>query len=76
MINKKQCTIEKSWQNFFILIIDQISIVSLKLLSTIDFQINQLKEKKINNIAMLNSLALEIIIRDFYQFLSIVRKSL
>lgn len=42
----------------------------------IDSQLSQIKEKKDNNIAMLDGLALIIMMDDFYHFLLIVKKIL
>lgn len=58
------------------LIIDKISIVSLKLLFTVGFQLSQTKREKDNNTVVLGGLAFVIIIKDFYQFSLVVRKSL
>lgn len=74
--NKKKRTIKGLWQNCTILIVDVISMVSLKLLSMVDSQLSQTKRKKNNDIIVLGSLALIIIMGGFYQFLSVVGKSL
>ena len=74
--NKKQRTVKRPWQNRTTFIKDEISMILLKLLSTVDSQLSQVKEKKDNNTAVLGGLALVIIIEDFYQFPPIVGKFL
>ncbi len=56
------------WQNRLALILDKISMVSLKLLSTVDMRLSQAKGKINNDIAVFGGLALVIVIGDFYQF--------
>lgn len=50
-------------------------MVSLKLLGMIDICLSQAKSKTNNNIAVLDGLALVIIIEDFYQFFFITKRS-
>ncbi len=51
-------------------------MVSLKLLSTVDIHLSQVKSKTNNDTTVLGGLALVIVMGDFYQFLSMVRRSL
>ena len=51
-------------------------MIFLKLLFIVDFQLNQAKKKKDNNIIVLSSLVFIIMIKDFYQFPSIVENFL
>lgn len=46
MKKKNQHIIKSLWQNCIIFIIDKINIISLKLLSTIDSQLNQKKKRQ------------------------------
>ena len=63
--NKKQRIVKEKWQNCTSFIIDEISMVFLKLLFTIDFKLSQAKRQKDNNIAVLSGLSLIIMMRDF-----------
>lgn len=58
------------------LIIDEISIVLLKLLVSINTQFSQAKEKLDNNIAIFRGLVIVILIDNFHQFFSMIRKPL
>lgn len=51
-------------------------MVSLKLLSIVDICLNQAKSETNNDTLILGSLVLIIIIRDFYQFLLVIRRYL
>ena len=51
-------------------------MVFLKLLLIIDMHLNQGKGKTNNDTVILGSLALVIVIGDFYQFLPVVKRSL
>lgn len=64
------------WQNCLALIMDEISMVSLKLLSTVDMRLSQAKGKTHNDTAVLGGFALIIVMGDFYQFLPLVGRSL
>lgn len=74
--SKKRHMAKYLWQNCSALILDGISMVSLKLLLTVDAQLSQAKSKTDNYIAVLGGLALVIMIGDFYQFPPIVGRSL
>lgn len=63
-------------QNHLALIIDKISIVSLKLLLTINMCLSQIKSKIDNDTAILNNLALIIVMGDFYQFYPLIERLL
>lgn len=63
-------------QNCLALILDKISIVSLKLLLIVDICLSQAKGKTNNHTAILVDLALVIIMGDFYLFFPVVGKSL
>ena len=65
-IQKQQCLAKGPWQNRLALILDKISMVFLKLLSTVEMCLNQVKSKTNNNSAVFGSLALVIVLRDFY----------
>lgn len=65
-ISKQKCKVKSPYQNRSTLILDKISIVSLKLLSIVDIRLNQVKDKTNNDNAVLANLALIIIIGDFY----------
>lgn len=67
---------KSQWQNRTMHIIDEISMVFLKLLSTVDSQLSQAKRKKDNDIVRLGGLAVVSIMKDFNQFPPVVRKSL
>lgn len=58
------------------MIIDKLSIISLKVLATIDTQLSQAKRKPDTDIIIFGRLAIMILMRDFYQFLPIVGKLL
>lgn len=58
------------------LIIDEISIVLLKLLASINTHFSQAKEKSDNNIAIFRGLIIVILIDNFHQFFSVIRKPL
>ena len=51
-------------------------MVSLKLLEIIDMCLSQAKDKTNNDIVVLSGLVLIIIMRDFYQFLLVIGRSL
>lgn len=74
--NKKQQIGKDPWQNCLALILDKISIISLKLLSMVDICLSQIKNKINNNTIVLNSLVLVIVKRDFYQFSLVISKLL
>ncbi len=67
---------KSSWQNRSALILDEISMVSLRLLGMIDIRLTQAKGKTNNDIAVLGGLGLVIVMRNFYQFPSITERSL
>ncbi len=75
-IQKQQRLAKSFWQNRSALILDEISMVSLKLLSTIDMCLSQAKDKTNNDTAVLGRLAMVIVMRDFYQFPPVVGRSL
>lgn len=58
------------------MIIDKISIVLLKLLTTVNTQLSQAKGKSDKNIFVLGRLVIMILIEDFYQFPLVVEKPL
>ena len=64
------------WQNYSVLILDEISMIFLRLLRMINLHFSQAKGKTNNNTAVLDSLALIIVMGDFYQFLPITGRSL
>lgn len=74
--SKKQRMVKGPWQNRSAVIIDEISMVSLKLLSTVDTQLSQAKGKTDNDTAILGGLALVMMMGDFYQFPPVVGRSL
>ena len=57
-------------------IFNEISIVFLKLLGTVNMRLSQAKNKTNNNFAVLSGLTLIIVKRDFYQFQYINARSL
>lgn len=66
-ISNKNYHMGKSfWQNHLALIIDKISIVSLKLLSIVDSHQNQTKGKIDNDTTVLGGLDLIIVMGDFF----------
>ncbi len=75
-IQKQQRLAIGPWQNHLALILDEISIVSLKLLLTVDMRLSQAKGKTNNDTVVLGSLALVIVIGDFYQFPPVVGRSI
>ena len=62
-------------QNHSALILDKISIVSLKLLGMIDMRLSQAKGKTNNDTAVLRGLPLIIVMRDFYRFSLVIGRS-
>ena len=64
------------WENSLALILDEISMVFLKLLSTVDICLNQVKSKISNNTAVLGGLAFIIVIGNFYQFFLVFERFL
>lgn len=64
------------WQNRSALIWDEISIVSLSLLRIKDMHLSQIKGKTNNDTVVLDSLASEIVMGDFYQFSLVTWRSL
>lgn len=74
--SKKKQIAKDSWQNHLVFILDEISIVFLNLLLTIDMHLSQAKGKTNNNTTVLSGLALVIVIKDFYQFLPVVDRLL
>ncbi len=64
------------WQNRSALILDEISMVSLRLLGMIDMRLSQAKGQTNNDTAVLGRLALIIDMGDFYQFHPVTRRSL
>lgn len=64
------------WQNHLALILDEISIVFLKLQSTVEIRLSQAKGKTNNDTAVLGGLLLVIVMGDFYQFPPVVERSL
>ncbi len=75
-IQKQQRLVKGPWQNHSTLILDEISMVSLKLLSTIDRRLSQVKGKTNNDTVVLGGLTLVIVMGDFYQFPLVVGRSL
>ncbi len=75
-IQKQKRLAKGPWQNCLVLILNEISIISLKLLSTVDMRLNQAKSKTNNDTIVLGGLALVIIMGDFYQFPPVVRRFL
>lgn len=75
-IQKQQRLAINIWQNRLVLILDKISIVSLKLLSIVDMRLSQAKGKIKNDIAVLIGLDMVIVIGDFYQFPPMIQRSL
>ena len=75
-IQKQQHLAKGPWQNCLALIFDEISRVSLKLLSTVDICLSQAKSKNNNDTAVLSSLALVIVLGDFYQLFLLVGRFL
>ncbi len=75
-IQKQQRIPKGPWQNCSALILDEISMVSLRLLGMIYIRLSQAKGKTNNNTAVLDGLALIIVMGDFYQFLLITEQSL
>ena len=75
-IQKQQRLAKGLWQNRLALILDEISMVSLKLLSTVDMHLNLAKGKTNNGIAVLGGLAMIIVMGDFYQFFPVIGRSL
>lgn len=55
------------WQNTSALILDERSIVYLKILKTLDMGLSQAKDKTNNNTAVLSDLVLILIIENFYK---------
>lgn len=76
ILNKNQYMVKGPWQNFLTLIMDEISMVSLKLLLIVNSCLNQAKGKTNNYITILGGLALIIVIRDFSQFFPVIGRSL
>ena len=66
MRSKKQKTVKGPWREQTALIIDKISMVSLKLLATVDTQLSQAKGKPDNDTSVLGGLAIVILMGDFY----------
>lgn len=64
------------WQNHSALILDKISMISLKLLGMIFMRLSQTKIKINNDITVLNDLSLVIVIGDFYQFFFVTKTSI
>ncbi len=75
-IQKHQGLAKGPWQNYSALILDEISMVFLKLLSIVDMRLSQPKGKTNNDTAVLGDLALVIVMGDFYQFPPVVGRSL
>lgn len=75
-IQKQQHMPKNVWQNRSFLILDEISMVSLRLLGMIDMHFCQAKRKTNNDTTVLGRLALVIIMRDFYQFPPVTRRFL
>ncbi len=75
-IQKQQRLAKAPWQNRLALILDEISMVFLKLLLTFDMHLSQAKGKTNHDIIVLAGLALVIVMGDFYQFLLVVGRSL
>ena len=73
---EKQPMEKGPWQNYLALIINQITIISLKLLLSVDMHLSQRKSKINNDTVVLGGLALIIVIKDFYQFPPMVGRSL
>ncbi len=65
-----------SWQNHLALILDEINMICLRLLETIDMRVSEAEGKTNNDIAILGDLAPRIIIRNFYQFLLVTGRFL
>ncbi len=63
---KQQHLTKSPWQNCLALILDEINMISLKLLSTVDMYLSQAKGKTNNETAVLGGLALVIVMGDFY----------
>lgn len=74
--NGKKKLIIRPWRVWMALIIDEISIVLLKLLASINTQLSQAKEKSDNNIAIFRGLVIVILIDNFHNFFSVIRKPL
>lgn len=74
MWNKKQKIIEGLWKKQIRLIINKISIVLLKFLTIVNVQLSLAKKKLDIDTAIFDRLAIVILMRDFYQFLLLIRK--
>ncbi len=75
-IQNQQRLAKGLWQNHLALILDEIGMVSLRLLSIVDMRLSQAKGKTNNDITVLSALALVIVMGDFYQFPLVVGRSL
>ena len=75
-VQKQQYILKDPWQNRLALILDEISMVFLRLLEIIDICLSQAKGKTNNDVAILGGLALTIVMGDFYQFFPVTRQFL
>lgn len=65
---QKTSALSNAWINRTTLIVDEIGMVSLKLLGTMDSQINKAKSIDTNSLALFGRLSLVVFMGDFFQF--------
>lgn len=66
-------TISKLWMAWYIIIVDEVSIVELEMLSNIRKQLTKASDLSNSNIAIFRGLLIVIVVEDFYQFSLIAR---
>ncbi len=75
-IQKQQRMPKRPWQNRLALILNEISMVTLRLLGMIVMRLSQAKGKTNNDTAVLGELALVIVMGYFYQLPPVTGRSL
>ncbi len=73
---KDQQKIEKIWRNKIVIVVDEMSIVSLDLLVTVDLHLGKAKALHKNSSAVLSELSIIIFFGDFFQFFPVTKRSL
>ncbi len=73
---KGQQKMEKIWQNKIVMVVDEMSIVSLDLLATIDLYLPRAKVLHKNSSLVLGGLPIIIFLSDFFQFFLVTGSSL
>lgn len=68
--------INTQWSEQSSLIVDKVSMIDLKLLTSIDKHLQKVKRSAVSSITFLGGLLLVMLMRDFYQFVPVIERAL